>query len=141
MSVSGITLIPAKETRTMNTIDNITKIGNTLNFCDTRNNHGRTFRFTIINTGDAYGRNLCLLNDKEPMVEVWDTTQAPQMVSRYYISTLLGTDNYGTGGCWQAGLNLHGGEPVWKIDAHNLLHVHQWLLEIVGALNDAGDAA
>lgn len=120
----------------MNTLDNITFIGSTPNFCNTQNHHKRSFRFTIINTGDAYGRNNCLINDKEPMVEIWDTTETrtTQMVSRYYISTLLGFDQFSTGDCWQRGLCLDGGVPVWTINADDLTHVHQWLLKIADAL-------
>lgn len=120
----------------MRTIDHITKIGDTFNFCDTQNHHGRMFRFTIINTGDAYGSNNCLTNDKAPMVEVWDTTipMTTQMVSRYYISTLLGFDEYSVGDCWQRGLCLDGGVPAWTIHAADLTHVHQWLTKIADAL-------
>ena len=125
-----------KGNQTMNTIDNITFIGSTLNFCHTQNHHGRSFTFTIINTGDAYGRNLCLTNDKEAMVEVWDTTETrtTQMVSRYYISTLLGFDKWSNGKAFENGLCLDGGVPVWNINASDLTHVHQWLLQIAESL-------
>lgn len=125
------------------TIDNITTIGDLPNFCDTRNHHGHTFRFTIVQTGDKYGRNNCLTNDGDHIVEVWDTTrESAQFVSSYYISTLLGFTkyDYGAGGCWNNGLCLHGGEPVWIILKHNLLHVHQWLLEIAHTLNITKEA-
>ena len=126
-----------KETKTMNTIDNITFIGSTLNFCHAQNHHGRSFTFTIINTGDAYGKDLCLTNHNAPMVEVWDTTstRTTQMVSRYYINTLLGFGEYSMGDCWQRGLCLDGGVPAWNINADDLTHVHQWLLKIADALN------
>jgi hypothetical protein len=120
----------------MNTIDNITFIGSTLNYCHTKNHHGRSFTFTIINPGDAYGRNMCFINQKEAMVEVWDTTETrtTQMVSRYYISTLLGFDKWSNGKAFENGLCLDGGVPVWNINASDLTHVHQWLLQIAESL-------
>ena len=72
----------------MNTIDLQHKIGEQLNFCDTKNDRGIKFRFVVIETGRAYGRDCCLINNDAPLVEVWDM-QMPQFVSRYYISTLI----------------------------------------------------
>jgi hypothetical protein len=120
----------------MNTIDNITFIGSTLNYCHTKNHHGRSFTFTIINTGDAYGRNMCFINQKEAMVEVWDTTETrtTQMVSRYYIRTLLGFDKSLNGNAFENGLCLDGGVPAWNINTADLIHVHQWLLQVADAL-------
>lgn len=123
------------------TIDNITTIGNQMNFCDTHNDQGIKFRFTIVKTGDKYGRNNCLTNDGDHMVEVWDMTpRCTQMVSRYYISTLLGFSQFSNRNCWNYGLCLDGGVPAWRIPAQQLTHVHHWLLQIAHTLNITKEA-
>lgn len=125
----------------MMTTDNIITIGDLPNFCDTRNHHGHTFRFNIVQTGEKYGRNNCLTNDGDHMVEVWDTTrESAQFVSRYYISTLLGFSKFSAGNCWNYGLCLDGGVPAWRIPAQQLTHVHHWLLQIAHTLNITKEA-
>ena len=113
---------------TMNTIDLQHKIGEQLNFCDTKNDRGIKFRFVVIETGRAYGRDCCLINNDAPMVEVWDK-QMPQFISRYYISTLL------EGRAFDNGINLYGGEPAWQIEAHHLTAVKQWMQAMSDTLN------
>jgi ABC-type uncharacterized transport system ATPase subunit len=69
----------------------------------------------IVEKGDRYGRNNCLLHgEDEPLVEVYDAeyphTEYGQFISRYYMSTLLD-------GFQHSGIDLMGYEPKWKIDA------------------------
>lgn len=90
---------------------------------------GRRFTAKIVDVGDRYGRNKCLTNDGDPMVEFYDATYAGnpgfdaegQFVSRYYIATILGRDGFG--------LDLDGGIPVWTIDAEAMTEVRAWLAE------------
>jgi hypothetical protein len=90
------------------------------------NANGRAFVVKIVREGDKYGLNKCLTHDDEKgwgaMVEFYDETYAGkegfdpegQFVSRYYVETILGKDDYGSG---EGGLNLDGGVDVWTVDA------------------------
>jgi hypothetical protein len=72
--------------------------------------------------------NVVLSKDKKDqnLVSFYDTrynhTQYGQFVGRYYASTLLGLDGYGSG-IKDRGLNLHGGVDNWFINADNANHV------------------
>jgi hypothetical protein len=84
------------------------------------------FNVRIVNKGDKYGLNDCLVNDKAPMVEFYDTryphTQYGQFVSRYYVDTILdGSD---------CGLCLDGGVPSWTVSAEDMKTVRGFLKEI-----------
>ena len=70
------------------------------------------FNVRIVNTGDKYGLNDCLVNRKEQMIEFYDCRYnhqcdmgRGQFVGRYYTSTILGSD-------YLRGLCLDGGETV-----------------------------
>jgi hypothetical protein len=67
------------------------------------------YNIRIVNTGDKYGRDDCLVNRKEQMIEFYDClhsdTGRGQFVGRYYTSTILGSD-------YLRGLCLDGGETV-----------------------------
>lgn len=90
---------------------------------------GRRFTAKIVDTGDRYGRNKCLTNDGDPMIEFYDATYADdprfdpkgQFVSRYYIRTILERDGFG--------LDLDGGIDVWTIDAEAMTEVRAWLAD------------
>ena len=83
----------------------------------------------IVNTGDNYGLNMCLLNVKAPMVEFYDGryphVHAPygQFVSRYYISTILNGNLDSTGLC------LDGRIPAWNVSAEDMAQVITFLKE------------
>ena len=83
----------------------------------------------IVNTGDNYGLNMCLLNVKAPMVEFYDNryphTQYGQFVSRYYISTILSQDS--RGGEYSNGLCLDGRVPAWHVSAEDMVDVVTFL--------------
>lgn len=85
----------------------------------------------IVNTGDNYGLNMCLLNVKAPMVEFYDVryphTQYGQFVSRYYISTILSQDS--RGGEYSNGLCLDGRVPAWHVSAEDMAQVVTFLKE------------
>ena len=85
----------------------------------------------IVNTGDNYGRAMCLTNDKAPMVEFYDVryphTQYGQFVSRYYISTILSQDS--RGGEYSNGLCLDGRVPAWHVSAEDMAQVVTFLKE------------
>jgi hypothetical protein len=85
------------------------------------------FNVRIVKTGDKYGRNDCLVNDKAPMVEFYDSRHnhsdfdgRGQFVSRYYISTLT-TSQYPNGLC------LDGGIPEWSVSADGMKQVLEYI--------------
>ena len=85
------------------------------------NERGQPWTIRIVDKGDAYGRDDCLIHENdEPTIEFYDGenlfdkqesdgTMLGQFVSRYYISTIMD----GKGG----GLNLMGYEPKWQIES------------------------
>jgi len=83
----------------------------------------------IVKTGDKYGRDMCLTNDKAPMVEFYDSryphTEYGQFVSRYYISTILSQDS--RGGKYSNGLCLDGRVPAWLVSAEDMVEVVSFL--------------
>lgn len=84
------------------------------------------FNVRIVNTGDTYGRNDCLVNDKGTLVEFYDKRYEHeivrgQFVSRYYASTLLDS------GC--NGLALDGGVPEWTVSADGMEQVLHYIKE------------
>ena len=83
------------------------------------NENGKRFLVRVVKPGQSYGRNFCLVNDGEAMVEFYDYTRPAfdptfpgmgQFVSRYYASDLLDDRDRSDG------LNLHGGVEAWSID-------------------------
>ena len=84
------------------------------------------FNVRIVNKGDKYGLNDCLVNDEKPMVEFYDTryphTQYGQFVSRYYVETILDGS--------ECGLCLDGGVPSWTVSAEDMKTVRNFLKEI-----------
>lgn len=118
--------------------------------------NGVVYLVRIVRKGDPYGQNWCLnhmvgadaLDWKgepkderwaEPMVEFYDArhesdTHLGYFVSRYYASTLLGTGKYSNRkpGVKQ-GLDLHGGQNEWKIDAETMHRVGEWIKSRIDA--------
>lgn len=81
------------------------------------------FNVRIVNTGDKYGRDDCLVNKEAPMVEFYDTRftdpafgERGQFVSRYYVSALLERQP-------SVGLCLHGGVYEWAVSAEGMEQV------------------
>jgi len=90
------------------------------------------FNVRVVNQGDKYGRDFCLTHDGDrPLVEFYDAryphTQFGQFVSRYYVSTILGTDGYGSA---EGGLSLDGGIPEWTVSADDMATVRTFLQEV-----------
>lgn len=90
------------------------------------NSKGNNFLVRIVEKGDRYGRNNCLINNENhQLVEVYDAeyahTEFGQFISRYYMTTLLEGNSRNTG------INLEGSEPKWQIDAQNWRKVIMWL--------------
>jgi len=83
------------------------------------------FNTKIIGTGDRYGRDDCLTNHDEPMIEFYDPryqhTPHGQFVSRYKVSTIL--DHTG-------GLHLYGGADEWTVSAADIYEIKVWLRKI-----------
>lgn len=83
------------------------------------------FNVRIVRTGDKYGLNNCLINDKEPMVEFYDSRyphdKYGQFISRYYVSTLKRH---------KGGLDLYGGEPAWQVSAEGMKKVVKYLEKV-----------
>lgn len=82
------------------------------------------FNVRVVNTGDKYGLNDCLVNNKTPIVEFYDSRFTKggargQFVSRYYVDTILdGSD---------CGLCLDGGVPDWTVSAQDMDTVRDFL--------------
>jgi hypothetical protein len=90
------------------------------------------FNVRVVNQGDKYGRDFCLTHDGDkPLVEFYDAryphTEFGQFVSRYYVSTILGTDGYGDA---KGGLSLDGGIPEWTVSAQDMDTVRNFLQEV-----------
>ncbi len=86
-----------------------------------------TWAVRVLKKGESYGRNNCLIYEKdEPLVEFYDTrypfTNLGQFVSRYNLTTLVGTHPYGHGLC------LYGGEPDWTISDECFGKIQDWLM-------------
>lgn len=86
------------------------------------NADGRAFNVRVLQPGDKFGMDDCLTHEGETVIEFYDATYEGarfgprgQFVSRYYVSS-LDTDWIRKG----TGLDLHGGEPVWKLTAENV---------------------
>ena len=88
------------------------------------------FNVRVVNKGDKFGRDFCLTHDSDkPMVEFYDSryphTEFGQFVSRYYVSTILGTDGYGRA---EGGLILDGGNAdVWTVKEGDMNVVRAYL--------------
>lgn len=85
------------------------------------------YNIRIVNTGDKYGRDDCLTNEKEQMVEFYDrrfdhksSMGRGQFVSRYYTNTILS-------GEYPDGLCLDGGIPEWTVSAEGMKQVVEYL--------------
>lgn len=102
------------------------------------------WRTHLVMPGGHYGRTGALTYEPEeaakygsglPLVEFYDMSQDPvafpggQFVSRYYMSTLLGTDNLKIGSPIRemSALSLDGGVPSWTIAGDDLKRVADWL--------------
>lgn len=86
------------------------------------------FNVRIVNKGDAYGRDDCLIHDDDVcMVEFYDSKAEPakfgkrgQFVSRYFFTTLLASD-------FSHGLQLDGGIPQWSISTQGMRDVKRYI--------------
>lgn len=103
--------------------------------------NGVPFRCRIVMPGERYGLELCLTNEKKPMVEFYDARYAHdyefvgkcedaiaagapclgQFVTRYYVSTLRESRDPRYGLCLDAGIQ------DWRIDPESLAAVHAWM--------------
>jgi len=77
----------------------------------------KNITFSVVLSKDKKDQNLVSFYDTR-----YNHTQYGQFVGRYYASTLLGLDGYGSG-IKDRGLNLHGGIADWFINADNANHV------------------
>jgi hypothetical protein len=85
------------------------------------------FNLRIVNTGDKYGVNDCLTNNKAAMIEFYDSRfpsgwdqERGQFVTRYYVNTLRGN-------LYPNGLCLDGGVPAWSLTAEEMKEVLEFL--------------
>jgi len=103
---------------------------------------GRMFRMRVVNAGDGYGSEMCLVHDDDrTLVEFYDANHEfetdpdgamlGQFVSRYFLETLLGQGIGGGQSIFAAGqgLNLDGGVPAWRLDAKALTEAEIALFE------------
>lgn len=94
------------------------------------NASGRPFHVVLVRPGDRYGLNDKLTHEgTEPLVEFWDASFAEdprftlgrgQFVSRYYLSTLTGSDGLGTPRPTTTGLHFCGHAPTWWVTGENV---------------------
>lgn len=96
------------------------------------------FNVRIVNTGDTYGLNDCLVNNKAKLVEFYDKRYLHdswmgrgQFVSRYYASTLIKggcpTGLCLDGGDYPTGLCLDGGVAEWAVSANGMAQVLEYI--------------
>lgn len=85
------------------------------------------FNVRIVNTGDKYGRDDCLTNEKEQLVEFYDNRfdhkswmGRGQFVNRYLTSTILN-------GEYPNGLSLDLGITAWTVSAEGMKQVVEFL--------------
>jgi hypothetical protein len=90
------------------------------------------FNVRIVNKGDWYGRNFCLLHDdQQPMIEFYDSryphTKFGQFISRYFVGTLLDQEGFygsGTDGEWC----LDGGNrDEWTVSSKDMKTVRDYI--------------
>jgi len=90
---------------------------------------GRLWTIRIVEQGDNYGREDCLTHDRaDALIEFFDTgsefaAKFPpygQFVSRYFLTTLQGTDGYGQPFPGPYGLDLQGGDNNWKVSEEGM---------------------
>lgn len=99
------------------------------------------FNIRIVNTGDRYGLNDCLINDREPMIEFWDARydHVPgrgQFVTRYFVSTILdGLDN----ASYPLGLCLDFGVPSWTVSPNGMRQIVDYLRSMTDPGQTVGD--
>lgn len=101
---------------------------------------GIPFNVRLVEPGDRYGLDRCLVNDKDAtQIEFYDARYSAaagntrfdplgQFVSRYYVDTLM--DAFGS-----SGLILDGGTPSWVIDAKSLTEALSWALSHAANIN------
>lgn len=89
--------------------------------------NGVTFNVRVVQRGERYGATNSM-TATQTLVEFYDQryphTVLGQFITRYHLTTLL--DDHPR----ERGLDLHGGEPSWKIDANALRLVQAWLREV-----------
>lgn len=115
-----------------------------------RASHGVPFLVRLVREGERYGLNRCIehgtdpraLKDAGPLVEFYDLRypmhgEPGQFVSRYYVDTVLGRDDYSKrigNTNPRCGLLLDGGNPdTWTVDAATMDVVRAWLTHHVPA--------
>lgn len=88
-----------------------------------------TWAVRVVRKGEYYGLRNCLVHETgEPLVEFYDTrypfSNLGQFVSRYNLSTLVGTHPYGHGLC------LNSGVPDWTIPDECFGMIQDWLMSL-----------
>lgn len=91
--------------------------------------NGVRFVARILRDGDQFGTSAFMFWDhEEPGIEFYDArhpfTEFGQFISRYYVDTILGRNEFSSG---VGGLDLQGGVESWKIDAGTMMLVRIWL--------------
>ena len=92
------------------------------------NENNKQFAIRVIEKGDNYGRNRCLiLKEDKQLIEFYDVEGAGdewfdelgQFIERYYIESIMEIENYG--------LNLSANVDVWNIEGANIHKIQQWI--------------
>ena len=93
-------------------------------FGEKQGNHGRKWKVRIVYTGDKYGRDYCLTNEKKPLILFFDMEEDKekfpigQEVSSYYLESIQGK---------QGALNLNGEVDKWFITSESMKEIQKWL--------------
>ncbi|MDE3021371.1 MAG: hypothetical protein KGI54_05880 [Pseudomonadota bacterium] len=93
--------------------------------------NGINFIARLVFKNDTYGLGSSLTHDRDdPLIEFYDSryphTEYGQFVSRYFVSPLLGDEDFEA-----RGLDLQGDVPDWKIDAASLKAVFDWVRDVM----------
>ena len=87
-------------------------------------NHSCKWKVRIVRNGDFYGRDYCLVNKKEALIEFYDLDEDPekfpigQMVSSYYLESIKGK---------KGALMLNGNSEKWYLTSESMDLIQEWL--------------
>lgn len=93
-------------------------------FGDKQGNAGRKWKVRIVYTGDKYGRDYCLTNEKKPLILFFDMDvdrdkfPIGQEVSSYYLDSIQGHSS---------ALCLNGEVSKWYLTSDSMKEIQKWL--------------
>lgn len=91
-------------------------------------NHSRKWKVRIVRNGDFYGRDYCLVNKKDDLIEFYDLDEDPekfpigQQVASYYLKDIKGRSY---------DLNLNGVSEKWYLTSESMGEIQEWLKKVI----------